>query len=460
MKSTASSQRLLDTEAPRAVSVPAAGAPAYPRVPVAAIAVVCCAVLIFVMGRFSLADVLGIKRFLQAALIVPVAVAAVWMTLARPSLLLQPLVCLALLLLVSEVALRRDPLRLADISAALLALAVLAYVTDRSIVIGARFIVFCSTAFALLGLVQWVVLFGRPELWRHAQIIYGETGISGDFSHPIAWLGFVTGESYTLFGASVTRLRSFASEPSLLLIYFLLPAVIALMAAGRRLALCALPLIVFSALSLSGSIFLSLFLSMVSWFSIKLFGVKKTMVYVPLLLLAVFLWTLSAERIDVFGRVFDSLAQYGDFFAKSRSFNQRSAGMLAALTEAMASPLGSPTPVQSPVPLIIGAVLTGGWLALLMLLWFVSRIGAASQSAYSSPAGRARHRLGVLVFAGIVFVVLIFNDYSMTSYGGLVMLMFAYRIVRHRATVLLAAAPRRRRRRAREEFGAPRLAVA
>jgi len=194
----------------------------------ATIVVVASAFLIYVSGSFLVAEVFGVKRYLQILLMLPIAVVASYYLLARPGRLLDPLICFVIVKTATEVALRGQWLYLLDDIAALLALIVLFAAPIRSVETGARLVVWLAGILSAMALVQWMVLFYAPQLAEYSLVVSDEDNvIENTIKHPIALLGMFGALQYSFLGHDVARLQSFALEPSLNVVYFLLPASLA-----------------------------------------------------------------------------------------------------------------------------------------------------------------------------------------------------------------------------------------
>ena len=141
----ATAEELLSRHGVDGRSAPALG------ISVATIAVVASALLIYVSGAFLVAGMLGIKRELQALLIVPIAVAASYYFVSRPSRLLDPLILFSIVKLGTEIALRGQLSYVLDGLAAVFALTVLACAPARSFETGAKFTVMLAGILALMA---------------------------------------------------------------------------------------------------------------------------------------------------------------------------------------------------------------------------------------------------------------------------------------------------------------------
>jgi hypothetical protein len=394
----------------------------------ATIGVVASALLIYASGSFMATALLGLKRELEVLLLIPVGVAAAYYLVSRPGRLLDPLICFAVVKLATEVALRGQVLYVLDGIAAVLALAVLVCAPTRSLDMGARFVVAIAGIFALIALAQWVWLTFDPHLSQYILVFADEEGgTETPVQHPIALLGIIGEQQYSFLGQPVGRMQSFAKEPSLNVIYFMFPAALAFLMNSRTTVLWGSTILAFCVLSLSGSVFLALAFSAVWWLLLRVTSIRFAIPYGMLILMGAFLFAVARFGSDPLLDAFFHMAQYGDFLSKTVSLTSRTASAVTNASTALASPLGSATLADLPGPMLVTAALAAGWLGVLALLWFFSRLGRQLDAFDARTPPRSARRLGTLLLVGSVATVLVFNDYQMGSYAGLIQLAFIYR---------------------------------
>jgi hypothetical protein len=407
----------------------------------ATIAVVSSALLIYVSGTFLVAGMLGIKRELQAVLTVPIALAAAYYVVSRPSRILDPLILFSIVKLGTEIALRGQLSYVLDGLAAVFALTVLASVPARSFEIGARFTVILAGILALMGLVQWGMLMWDPALGKYGLVVSDEETVLNTVEHPIALLGFIGSQDYTFLGHPVVRMQSFSKEPSLNVVYFMLPACMALLRGSGSSLLWGSTILTFCVLSLSGSVFLTLGFTAVWWLLLRVIPVRIAVPYGILILMGVFLWTVEYFGYQPLMDGITYIAQYGDFFTKTVSLTDRTTGAVAHMDAALASPFGSATISDLPGPWLVNSALAAGWLGVLLLVWFLIRLGRQLDVFQSNSEPMSARRFGGLLLVGALATVVVFNDYQMGNYTGLVLLAFIYRTVQLRNQGAEAAKP-------------------
>jgi len=107
----------------------------------------------------------------------------------------------------------------------------------------------------------------------------------------------------------------------------------------------------------------------------------------------------------------------------------RSDSAVANAATALTSPLGSASLADLPGPMLVNSGLAAGWVGILMLLWYFIRLGRQVEVFDSMSLPRSGRKLGVLLLVGAVATVLVFNDYQMGNYSGLIQLAFIYRTI-------------------------------
>jgi hypothetical protein len=400
------------------------------------IAVICCALLVFVSGKFILAETLGIKRLLQGLCFLPIAAVAFSNINSKPRIMQHPLILLVVLMLFVSIMANDNIAGISDRVFLFIGLIVIGSASKENNEYGIKTIILIATIFSTLALLQWLFLFADPSLAEYARTGYDYINnvYTKDFSHPISWLGSVPVGGTIFLGHSLVRLASYATEPSLLPVYFLIPASFALMTDRKKWRICAIPILIASLLSLSGSVFLSLFFAGFVALSVLFIGIKKTIRYTPIPLLAFLIVKVTSQGFDQFTQAFAYLQGFANFLERSRGFEDRTLMGLDTLKLALASPFGSFEVVNTlPFALIIKIVIYAGWLGLFFLIIYLFRLAANMERFYKSDKTSKMQRGSCILFAGVLFMILLFNDYQATTYPGIMLLMFAYRTMELRA---------------------------
>ena len=398
-------------------------------VSVTTFAIVASALLIYVSQAFLLSSILGIKRELQAILIIPIALAACYYIVSQPSRLAHPLIGFSMVKLGTELALRGQWSYILDSLASAFALVVLVCAPARSFEIGVKFLVRFAGILALMALVQWVMLFQDPTLAKFVIEVSDDGAMLNTIENPIALLALHGDLDYSLLGHQVVRMQSFGKEPSLNVLYFVLPACLAFLRNTRSTRLWGSIMLAFSVFSLSGSVFLSLGFSGIWFVLLRVTSIKFAVPWGMLVFMGAFLSAVKYFGLEPIMDAFTYIAQYGDYLNKGASLTDRTGGAVLNMGAALASPFGSSTPSDIPGPWLINSALAAGWLGVLCLVWFLSKLGQQLDVFYSNSRLVSGRALGSLLLLGAIAMVVVFNDYQMGNYSGLISLAFIYRTI-------------------------------
>jgi hypothetical protein len=397
---------------------------------VATLGAVATALLVYVSSSFQLADIFSAKRVLQVALIVPIGAVASYFVVSRPSRLLDPLILFAIAKLGTEAVLRGRFSYVLDSVSAVLALIVVGCVPVKSFDIAIRVIVTASGVLALMALLQWVILIYAPDMSVYVLSPIDEGEQQGAIRHPIALLGLGLEHQFTLAGMSVGRMQSFAKEPSLNVLYFMLPASLAFMRNSASSFLWGCVTLGYCVLSLSGSVFLACGFAGFWWVLSRLTSIKVVVPYGMLLVMCGYVAGLhsTSSTLSILN-AFDYLSQYGDFLSKGTSVTSRGQGAVTNTDAAMSSPFGSDTTAEVPGPWLSNSALNAGWLGVLFLVWFLVKLGRELEVFYAGAPRAGARRFGCVLFLGVLATVVVFNDYQMDNYVGLVLMAVMYRMI-------------------------------
>jgi hypothetical protein len=432
---------------------PRSSADATIGVSASSLAVMAAAALVYVSGSFLIAEALGFKRPAQALLAVPIVLMASYYVATQPRRLLDPLIGFILLKTVAEVAFRGTALDLFDDMASLFAVMAIRGAPARALEQGVRLVTVLAGVFAVMALVQWIALFFEPDLLDELLTVDDEGKVVGNVHHVVALLGLATGELYTLFGHTVSRLQSFAREPSLNLVYFLLPSAMAFLRGGGMGVFWGALMVGFCVLSLSGSVLLSLAFSAAAWFGLRIFSLRRMLAWGPVLILGLYLTAMQTGGLGSVISFITFVSGYGDFMSKEQSFTYRAGGAASSLAAAASAPLGSTKLPELPAPWMVNGALMAGWLGAAMLLLFVRSLAFQLQALDRNRRQQWSVRVGALILIGALTTVIVFNDYQMSNYPGLVLLALVYRWIeaqneidsdRRSATPKSPAGPRQR----------------
>jgi hypothetical protein len=395
-------------------------------------AIFAAVLLVYVSGSFLVADLAGVKRELQVLLIAPLVLAAAYYWINRPARLLDPLVAFVIVKTVTEVFLRGEMIWILDSVAALLALTVIFAAPAASVRKGGDLLVRVVGAFALLALLQGVWLFLFPELGEYRLVLSDDGVIQSTVQHPIAVLGLFGDQQYTLFGQPVARLQSFAREPSLVVAYFLVPAALAFLRGSRPSTILGTVILAFCALSLSGSIYLSMAFAAIWWLMLFVLPLRMGLIVGLSGLTFLYLFVIRTIGLEPLVQGISFVARYGDFLNKGASLTNRTTSAAANLDTALALPFGSSTHPDLPGPWLVNSSLEAGWLGAALLLVFLLNLAGELRKLHRNTSRFDAAGVGAILLLGAMSTIVVFNDYQMSNYAGVVLLGLVYRFIQVR----------------------------
>jgi hypothetical protein len=401
-------------------------ATASSAVSLATLGAVAAVLLVYVSSSFQLADIFSAKRYVQIALIAPIGAVASYCVVTRPARLLDPLILFSVVKLAVELALRDRLSYVLDGVSAVLALTVLVCVPVRSFETAAKVLVALAGILALMALVQWIILDYDPRLNMYVLEPVDEGEKQDPVRHPIALLGLGLEHEFTLAGMTVGRMQSFAKEPSLNVLFFMFPAALAFLRNTPAAFRWGCVMMSYCILSLSGSVFLAGVFAAFWWLVSRVVPLRVVLPYAMLALATAYVIGLHFNALSILHAV-DFISQFGDILSKGTSVTSRGQGAVNNSDLAMVSPFGTETTSGVPGPWFVNAALETGWLGDLFLIWFLVRLGRQLHIFYAHSRSFSGRRLGCVVLLGAVATVVVFNDYQMGNYAGLVLITIIYR---------------------------------
>ncbi len=405
------------------------------------IATIASALLIFVMGRFQLANLFGVKRLLEGVLFLPVLVYFLFrISDFSPRKHLNPLIGFILLELILKFCYHPNVLWISDYFFSLIAVYVLLTVSKANIAAGGKWIVSIACFFSIMALIQFAILLFFPNLIEYTQLVLLDNGVITSMKtgpsvvtsiHPIAFLGLMSQENLSILGLEIGRMRSFTSEPSLLAVFFLFPAALGMFLNNGRWIICSGIIVLFSLLSFSGSVEICIIFSCLYILLSSFFGTRFIFIFFPLIILGVTMFILLTMGLNLFTSFDTKLASSSSssFLAHGNSIIVRGNGVIFAFSEALRSPFGSPNELHLPVSIFLSSIINAGWAGAVLLIAFFYKLIIRIDKKLRSNRSAKRTKVGVAILFGIICTIFLFNDYAMLNYSGLILLIFAYRLV-------------------------------
>lgn len=383
------------------------------------------AISLYVVGRFGFTDILGIKRVLEILIFLPTAFLGILFILQNPKITFNPFFLLPLSFFILQFIHHPDGLALADLGCAILVVGIIlsmgAQFSDRLL----RYAINIATFFAILGLLEFMLLLLSPDLKTNILLFYDDYSGSSVpmIDHIMQLLGLSDGTTYHLWGMTITRLRSFASEPSLLVGYFLIPGALGLTIGGRY-ALLGLICICFSICSLAGSVFAAL---MLTAFTSTLLILKRQMGFIimPFVILCIFLYVLTSHYNELILLTHTSAGNY-DFLDKTHSANMRFSFIRDVGPIALMSPFGLSQEINQPLGLLISGAARGGYVGFFLVLLILIRLFGLIGNIIVKHSPTILQTIGLMIVYGSLITGILYLDNCFMQIFGFTLLLLIY----------------------------------
>lgn len=392
------------------------------------------ALSLFVAGRFGFFDILGLKRIFEISLFIPITCLGLIFLIVKPRIWINPFFLLPFSYLILQMYWNPDLLALADLFIATLIVVIILALGQHFSDLLLRATISIATVFAILGILEFFILLFNPSFVTNILLFYDDYSGSNVpmIENALQLLGLSDGTAYHLFGLAVTRLRSFASEPSLLVGYFLVPGALALTYRDKY-AIYGFLCISFALCSLAGSVFAALFFSGLSLFFLT-FKSRYTALFFPFIVLIFFLWILNNHYNDLIFMA-KTLGGDVDFLDKTNSANVRFSYIRDYTPKIFASPFGLSEEIHQPLGLIVGSAARGGYVGFIIVLCIL--ISYYKQIGYLLSLGSLKQsqRFGLyIIYGSLIAAILYLDNCFIQIYGFTLLTLVHYRLlylVRH-----------------------------
>lgn len=393
-------------------------------------AAIMIALTLFVVGRFGFFDILGLKRLLEVILLVPLGILGILLILRIPSQWFNPFLLLPLSYLVVQVFLDWNTLLIADLLNSILIIGTIIALGASFSDLLLRYLIRISTFFAVLGIIEFIILLLKPSLVSDILLFYDN--YSGStvpvIQNALQLLGLSDGTSYHLWGMSVTRLRSFTSEPSLLVGYFLVPGALGLTYRGK-FAFFGLICITFCICSLAGSVFVALCFTGVACL-LMLVKSRRLFIIFPFFMLAFFIWILFTHYNELILLTKSSAGNY-DFLDKTHSADMRFSYIREFIPKAFSSPFGLAEEIHQPLGLLIGGMAKGGVFGFIVILIILVKFYSSLAILLVSNRLYLGQKIGLSIIYGALVTGVLYLDNCFVQMYGFTLLIITYNRLRH-----------------------------
>lgn len=383
---------------------------------------------LFVAGKFGLSDLLGLKHLFEGIFFIPLGLLGFFIIAGNNRVWKDQLFLLPFFYLVFQFYWHStDVLTIGDLSITVLVVGMLSNMEEdfSEIILGCT--ILTATFFATLGIIEFVLVFMDPTLIP--ETIGWTDGSEPVLTYAIQLLGFSDGTFYHIFGTPITRLMSFVTEPSLLLIYFLIPGALAL-TYKNKYKWCGFVCIFFSICSLSGSILISIFFAVLSYLLVRLKS-ARAFAWVPFAALIVFglvLFHYYSDLIDMAG----NLGYQGDFLGKANSANQRFSYIKDHIFLILVAPFGIDETINGCLGFVLAAGAQCGVIGIILAISILVKIYYKTGYILIQKESNAIMKTGLLIIYGSLISIMLYTDYGFNKLFGFTLLF----LINNRLSVL------------------------
>jgi hypothetical protein len=387
------------------------------------------ALTLFVVGRFGFFDILGLKRLFEIMLLLPLGCLGILLILRVPNQWLNPFLLLPFSYLVVQICLNWNLLLVADLVNSILIIGIIIALGANFSDLLLRYLIRIATFFAVLGIIEFVILLFKPSLVSQILLFYDN--YSGStvpvIQNALQLLGLSDGTSYHLWGMSVTRLRSFTSEPSRLVGYLLVPGALGLTYRGK-FAFFGMICIAFCICSLAGSVFVALCFSMLAYFMTFLRS-RRLFILFPFLVLTLFIYILFTHFSELILLTKSSAGSY-DFLDKTNSATMRFSYIREFIPKAFSAPLGVAEEIFQPLGLVVGGMAKGGYIGFFITLLILIKLYSSLAVLMVSNWLRMGQKIGLSIIYGALVTGVLYLDNCFVQLYGFTLLLLIYNRLR------------------------------
>lgn len=380
------------------------------------------AVLFYSMGSFGIWEILGLKRPVEIILITVIFILCLPVTIKSNKYWRHSFFWMIVLFFISELCLRMDPLRISELIIGIVVISLIISMGPRFKEQCLIWIIRFAGIFAILGIIQFCILFFMPELDTYTTIYINQYFESDQslVENPIVLLGLTDGSHYNILGHQITRMRSFTSEPSLIPFYFMIAASLAF-TFKSRFSNWGWIILAFSLLTLSGSVFLSILFCLL--FSPLLF-MRKGYVITPFMVSIGLFFVLTIFSIDPLIHLIQKIEIYTNgVYSKTTSATVRFGYFLTIYKDLIQHPFGMLKRLDMPVGLFVNSMATAGLLGLIFIANIAVKLFNNIGKLFNNNQLITRQKFGLALLYGVYVMIFTFNDYGAFQAVGLILLL-------------------------------------
>ena len=301
-----------------------------------------------------------------------------------------------------------------------------------------KLLITCAGIFSFFAVIQAIIYIYNPGVFDipYSPVPSGRHSLEPiAIKYPIHYLGFWAAGREEILGIELPRFESFASEPSILVAIFLIPGLLGLTYNGIIRKMSYLILFFSIILAFAGTIYLSLALGFVVFFSLFLFRFIMNNRFKPLSIAFIFMvfflcgyFIIKTDVYDIMNLMDIGLTQYSDYSSilghaakpYARVVSSQEAAQLVS-----ANPFGTQETVLSVTGLLLDYGMLFGYLGVILCGIIYTKIIIRFISAFYIEFGLI-YKIGISIIIGTIIQTLFFSSYGWLTPSGLIMTSLLY----------------------------------
>ena len=398
------------------------------------IAFFCIISFVFLSNAFLFIDVFFDRIFLQIILSIPIIIYFFTLFISNKKFKIDGLFVYLFFKLIIEVVLRGNVGFILEIILLLFVIYIITNISESHLNILIKHLSTILTFFASFALLQWFVSFFFTDYIKVSMSLDEHGVLSRGDNNLFTYFGFFSEKQYPFFNHITARHFSFAKEPSLILVYFFFTAVILFLYNKKKFAFNIFILFLFSILSFSGSVFLAILVAFIIFVISYMVPFKFIYPLGVFVLFIFFLLFVTTTGIDIFLIFFSDLGTYNPLLSKTSSISDRILPSIENLLLVFKSPFGTKSTSDATGPWLINIGISTGWIGIILFLFFLVKIGKVMHKYLVNFNTIKRIEVSLILAPLIVFII--FNDYQMNSYSGILLISLLYRVLQFKNLVI------------------------
>ena len=301
-----------------------------------------------------------------------------------------------------------------------------------------KLILVCAGIFSIFVLIQVFIYIFNPDVFDipYNPVPPGRHSFEHiAINYPVHYLGFWAAGRERLLGVELPRFQSFASEPSILVSIFLIPSLLGLTYKGTIRKISYVILFFSIILAFAGTIYLSVAVGAIVFFSLFILKYITNNIYRPLLISAIIIVYFLAGYFLIKTYVYEimhlmdiGLGPYSDYSSILGHASKPYARVVSnqqAFQLLLANPFGTEMRALTVTGLLLGYGLLFGYLGAMLCGIVYTIIIIRFVRAFYFELGLV-YKIGISLIIGTIIQTLFFSGYGWLTPSGMIMTSLLY----------------------------------